>query len=154
MFFHSFSNKLLNTITAKTKNVQFGSGECYLGLCSQEPDPAGTTYEITGEGYERIRLALNSALSVTDVWGSVANGTVQNITELVTRECKDDNGWTATHFAIFDAKTKGNPLVYDVLRDANGVEDETTGLKPEKVLEVAKGQVAVFRAGDLVITFK
>lgn len=158
MIFYNFANKCLNLATAKTDQI-FGSGKCYLGLCTGQPTADGEALnEISSEtypSYERIQLNITEAMTYTNVWGAIEKGVVSNIKEFTSRECTEEGGWPeCSHFIIFDAKTDGNPLVGDVLRDPDGIKDETTGLYPEKKLAVEYRKVAVFRAGALQLTFK
>ena len=167
------ANKVLQLITAKapySENTGLcsitGTGFCYLGLSATEPDAEGKRVlkadgsnfnepdPILYPSYERIQVSVAEALNYTDKFGDVANGTVSNAQEFTSRECLEEGGYpTFYHFGLFDSKTGGNLMVSDVLRDPDGVPDEN-GLYPEKELTVAKGKVAVFRAGALQLTLK
>ena len=161
MIHTTYANKILNLITAKEKNI-LGTGVCYLGLSATEADTDGKrTINASGSNfnepdrnnyssYERIQISVNSALDYTDKFGTVANGVVANETEFTTRECLEEGGWPIFyHFGLFDAKTGGNLMMSDVLRDPDGVPDTETGLYPEKPLKVEKDKVAIFRTGAL-----
>ena len=158
MIFHNASKACLETLIGKT-TIMRGTGESWLGLCNGEPELSGgniSSIELSGGGYQRIRLlnSNNNGLYHTNTWTDVTAGTVSNAVELVSKECTAGEGWTATHFVIFDQQVDGNPLVADILRDPDGETDPVTGLKPAKTLQVAKGQVAVFKVGDLQLTLK
>lgn len=141
-------NKILSLFTGKIKNIA-GTGMCYLGFSSTTPGNDGSNFtEPTTGDYERVQLNILEAIKWTDTWSDVTEGTVTNAKELVTKECKQEGGWPEfTHFGIFDAKTGGKPIAFDLLRDPDG--DEVEGVKPAKSLKIEKNNVAVFRVGTL-----
>lgn len=158
MIHTTFANKCLQLATAKITSIS-GAGLCYLGFSSTAPMKSGSNFtepsSATYPSYERIQLAVTSALTYTDMWGAISNGVVANAKEFVSRECTEENGWpTFSHFGIFDCKTGGTPIISGVLRDPSGTPDATTGLLPEKTMKVDKGEVAVFREGTLQLTFE
>ena len=142
-------NNILSLITAKSKSIT-GSGFCYLGLSTTTPNEDGTNFtEPSAASYARVQLNVNSAMTYTDVFGSVTNGTVTNDEEICTHECTEEDGWgTLTHFGIFGQETGGTPLAFDYLTDPDGEPDEN-GVYPAKTLEITKNKVAVFRKGTL-----
>lgn len=156
MIFNYLANNVLKLVTAKEKTIS-GSGKCYLALATDAPTADGVTLNeiptASYPSYERIQISINAALEYTDKWGTVEKGVVTNSEEFTSRECTEEGGWPeASHFILFDAKTGGNPLAADLLRDPNGDIDETTGLRPAKKLTVEYGKVAVFKAGTLQLT--
>lgn len=158
MIFYNFANKCLQLITAKSDEIS-GSGFCYLGLCTDEPIADGSVlHEISSidyPSYERIQLNVTEAMPYADKWGIAKNGIIYNAEEFTSRECTEESGWPeCSHFVIFDAKVGGNPLVGDVLRNPDGLPDETTGLYPEHKLTVGYNKVAVFREGTLQLQLK
>ena len=157
MLFNYLANKVLNLVTAKASSIS-STGKCYLALSTTEPNYDGTNItepsSATYPSYERIQLNITEAITYTDKWGTVANGIVTNAEEFTSRECTEEGGWPAfSHFVIYDAKTGGNPLAADPLRDPTGEVDED-GLYPKTTLTVEYGKVAVFKAGMLQLTLK
>lgn len=150
-FSTAYANDILKLITAKTKTLTY-TGQCWLGFSSTTPTDAGENFtEPTDSSYERIQLNITAALEWTDMWGDVAEKSITNAKEIVSKECKMDAGWSFTHFGIFGSKTGGKPIAFDLLRDPDG-ETGDDGLKPAKKLDVARGNVAVFRVGTLTLT--
>ena len=161
MVFDNFANKCLSLIAAKSDSI-IGTGKCYLGFSTTVPNSDGTNIAEPAQSdypsYKRIKLNTSGSL---DKWGSVDNGIVSNMYELVSNEAlegedgDENNGWPEfVWFVIFDDETEGNPLVGDVLRDPNGIVDDVTGLLPEQKLKVNKNRVAVFQANTLQLTLK
>lgn len=155
MLHTTYANKFLQLATAKVKTLTF-TGKCYLGLSSTAPNQDGSNFtEPTDSCYERIQLSITEALNYTDVFGTVANGIVQNTKEFTSREWTVEGGSpTFSHFGIFDAPTGGTPIFSDPMRDPDGTPDETTGLYPETTMTIDYGKCAVFRAGMLQLTLK
>lgn len=164
MIFNYFSDKCLQFITGKIKRID-GTGTCYLGFSTTVPKADGTNITEPNPNsfpsYERIQLNIYEAMTYTDKWDAVSSGKVTNKYEFTSREALEDDdgnggtGWPEfVWFVIFDAKTEGNALVGDVLRDPDGTPDATTGLLPEKTLKVDQNKVAVFRADMLQLTLE
>lgn len=147
-------NKILELYTGKIKSIS-GSGECWLGFSSTEPNADGTNFtepsSATYPSYERVRLNINAAMQYVDMFGSVADGVVTNVKEIVTKECKESGGYPSfSHFGIFGAQTGGIPIATDVLRDLDATPDEN-GEYPAKTLKINKNQVGVFNVGSLTL---
>lgn len=89
----------------------------YLGLSSTAPglDGSGATEPGAGTGYARVELTSLSAPS---------NGVVTNSTAIDFAESTAEWG-TMTHFAIYDAPTGGNLLMYGELSASRHVEAAT-----------------------------
>lgn len=155
----ALANDILKLITAKaTKLATTGSGLCYLGFSSEDPGTSGANFtepaSATYPSYARIQLNVNEAMQYTDKWGTVADKKVSLLEEITSSECLEDGGWpTFTHFGIFNGKTGGTLLAWDLLTDPDGEPDED-GQYPAKTLKVNKGEVAVFRTDSLMLTFK
>lgn len=150
----NLANKILSLATGKSKTIT-GVGNCYLALGTLQ-DEAFREFS-GGNNYSRIKLNYNSNEGLTDVWGNVSEGMVSNAKEICSPECtnlSETGSWgTLTHFAIYDAATGGNLLMYDELTDPNGEPDEN-GKYPPKSLIVTQGQVVVFREGTLQLRIK
>lgn len=152
------ANDILKLITAKSTTLtSTGSGLCYLGFSAGDPGSDGSNFNepfSTNPSYARIQLNVKAASEYTDKWGTVADKRVALLEEITTPECTEEGGWpTFTHFGIFNAKTGGKLLAWDLLTDPDGEPDDD-GQYPAKTLTVAKGNVAVFRTDSLVLTFK
>lgn len=153
------ANDILKLITAKAKTLaSTGTGFCYLGFSSEDPGDDGSNFTepapATYPSYARIQLNVNAAMEYTDKWGTVANKKVSLLEEITSSECLEASGWpTFTHFGIFNAKSGGKLLAWDLLTDPDGEPDEN-GQYPAKTLTVTKGNVAVFRTDSLMLTFK
>lgn len=160
------ADQILELIIANKGSIEIAdektSMECWLGFSTTTPNIDGTNFtepnSTTHPSYGRVRLHVNAYMSDasrwTNKWGTVANATVENIDEVVTNECLEDDGWGAfTHFGIFTKETDGTLLAYDLLTDPDGVPDEN-GRYPAKVLSIAKNNVAVFRVGTLKLSLR
>ena len=162
------ADQILNLIIAKSGGVSTEySGtttnptfECWLGFSTTAPNIDGTNFtepDTTAcPSYGRVRLHVNEtggdSSKWTNKWGTVANATVENIDEVVTNECLEDDGWGEfTHFGIFTKEKGGTLLAYDLLTDPDGIPDEN-GRYPAKTLVMEKNHVAVFRAGTLKLS--
>ena len=102
MFSIKTANKILNTYV-KPK---------YMGLLYSAPTDDGTAVtfsELVGTGYARANLSI----SLPDA----TNRTIINNEIIYFPEAESDWG-TATHFAIFDDKTGGEPIIYGELDSA------------------------------------
>lgn len=158
MLHTTYANKFLELITARVKTLT-GTGQCYIGFSSQhEPNASGSTFSEPDRSiypsYQRIQVAITDALQFTGKMGIPSGGVVSNTSAFSSEQCLEEGGWPEfTHFGIFDAKTGGNPIASDVLRDPDGDPDEN-GLYPESTLKVEHKQVAVFKIGALQLTLK
>lgn len=156
----SLANEILKLITAKSKAIStsLGTGLCYLGFSAGDPGADGSNFNepipATYPSYARIQLNVNAAAQYTDKWGEVSGKSVALLEEITSSECLEEGGWpTFTHFGIWNAKTGGQLLAWDLLTDPDGEPDED-GQYPAKTLKVNKGEVAVFRTDSLKLTFK
>lgn len=153
------ANDILKLITAKSTSLaSTGTGLCYLGFSSVDPGADGSNFTEPSSAaypsYTRIQLNVLEATKYTDKWGAVADKRVALLEEITTSECLEEGGWpTFIYFGIFNNKTGGKLLAWDLLTDPDGEPDEN-GQYPAKPLTVAKGNVAVFRTDSLVLTFK
>ena len=84
----------------------------YVGLYSAAPSDSGGGTEISGNGYARVQVGPGDSS-----WGapSGGNGTTTNLAA-VSFPTPTGSGWgTVTHFALFDAATSGNMLMWGAL---------------------------------------
>jgi hypothetical protein len=101
----------------------------YVALFTADPTDANATAgEVTGGAYARQTIAFSAP----------TNGVFTN-SGIVTFPTATANWGTITHFAIYDAATVGNLLVYGVLST------------PKQVLS---GDVFKFNASGISITFQ
>ena len=91
----------------------------YLALFTAAPSDAGGGTEVTGGGYTRVNLAPSNTN-----WNATQGGTSGNSAGsggqtsnavAITFPAPSANWGTVTHFAIMDAVTGGNYLIWDVL---------------------------------------
>jgi len=89
----------------------------YLGLSSSAPsvDGSGVTEPLSSAGYARVELTS---------LGTPSNGVIQNTANISFPESSASWG-TVTHFALFDAPTNGNLLMFNSLTQARSVEAAT-----------------------------
>jgi len=100
-------NKLIDHIFRAAAFVK--PAALYVALYTAAPTDAGGGTEVSGGGYARINLAPGDLN-----WGATQGGTAgaSNGSTFATPAA----GWgTVTHFAIHDAATGGNPLVWGPL---------------------------------------
>lgn len=110
------------------RNVPFSSPtSVYIALFTSAPGEAGGGTEVSGGGYARQAITFTAP----------ANGQVSNLADVSFPVATADWG-TVTHFALFDAATAGNMLLYGAF-------------SLSKIVQV--GDQLIIRAGDLVITF-
>lgn len=94
----------------------------YIGVSTTAPTIAGTgVTEPVGKGYSRIPLVNSSVgLNAPD-----ANAAAKNKVVLTWAESTAPWG-KITHYAVYDAATAGNLLMYDVLTEAKTIDSNTT----------------------------
>jgi hypothetical protein len=98
----------------------------YVALHSADPTDAGTGAELTGNGYARQ----------SGSFGAPSNGVATNNAEI---EFTATGDWSnATHFALWDASTSGNMLMYSALDSAVDLD--------------SSGQKIVFAVDSITIT--
>ena len=101
-------------------------GTVYFALFTSNPNETNTGTEVSGGGYARAAVTNNStnfpaATTISTV------GTKMNATAITFPQASGSWG-TVTHFAIFDAATAGNMLIYGTLTTSRAV---TTGDTPK-----------------------
>jgi hypothetical protein len=102
----SFSNYLENKLLDHVlRNVAYTSpSTVYIALYTSDPGEANSGTEVSGTAYART----------VGAWGAAASGQSQN-SGSVTFPTAGGSWGTITHFAVFDASTSGNMLVYGAL---------------------------------------
>ena len=103
----------------------------YVALFTSAPTDAGGGTEVSGGGYARVAVT-NDATN----WPAASGGSKSNGTDIVFPTATADWG-TVVAFAIFDASTAGNMLVWGNLTQSKAIYN---------------GDTARFAAGDLTIT--
>lgn len=111
-----FLNRVMGNVF-KTQETPALPTTYYIGLSSTTPavDGTGVTEPLSTAGYARVEL-----ICLSEPTGGVISNT-----EAVSFEESTANWGTMTHFAIFDAETDGNLLMYDALSTARNVETAT-----------------------------
>ena len=114
----------------------------YVGLFTAAPSDAGGGTEVTGGNYARVNLApsdTNWAATQGGTSGaSSGTGGATSNAVVIAFPTPTANWGTVTHFAIFDAVTGGNPLVWGALSVSRVVNNGDPGPR--------------FLAGSLTIT--
>lgn len=87
----------------------------YLALFTAAPGEAGGGTEVSGSGYARQATAFGAASG-----GVASNSAIEAFT------AAGGNWGTITHWALFDASTSGNMLVYGALTASRVVNDGDT----------------------------
>ena len=105
----------------------------YFALYNTEPGIHNTGTEVSGLGYARKAMPAMSAASVVGGKMTISN------TGSLAMDTATGNWTTANYWAILDAQTGGNLLVYAPLQVS---------------LSVVNGQTPTFNAGDCVITLE
>ncbi len=113
-------------ITGASAGAGSGPTSLYVGLLTSSPaDPGGGT-EVTGGSYARV--AVSSALAnwagtqaaASTTASSGTSGTTSN-NGAITFPAPTANWGSVTHWAIYDASTGGNMLIYAALNTAKTV---------------------------------
>lgn len=100
--------------------------QCYLALYSSNPNEDNSGSELSGSGYARQAVDFDAASGGTAALSADATFTASG------------GSWLeATHFAIFDASTAGNMLIYGALASSRTAAD---------------GDSIVFAAGALTVS--
>lgn len=125
---------ILNALFGKTSN--FGNlstrPTLYVALLTAAPsdtDDGSTIAEATYTGYSRVATAAGD-------WNAWAAGSLTNAVDIEFGEATAGSD-TLTHFALVDAASAGNVILYGAL-DAS--------------LAVSSGITPRFKAGDLAVT--
>ena len=101
----------------------------YIGLSTTGPsaDGSNVTEPGSGTGYTRVQMTSMS---------EPVNGVIQNANSISFPESTQSWG-TVTHYAIFDAASDGNLLIYDEMDTARKVEAATTLVIRENTLKLS-----------------
>jgi len=91
----------------------------WVGLFTAAPSDAGGGTEVTGGSYARVNLAPSDTNWLATQGGtsgaSSGTGGATGNAVVIAYPAPTANWGTITHFAIFDASTAGNPLVWGAL---------------------------------------
>jgi hypothetical protein len=94
----------------------------YVSLHTADPTDAGTGTEVVGNAYAR------AAVSTAGGWvdPGATSGATENVAEIAFPAATGGNWGTVSHFAIWDAASAGNMLVYGSLTSSKVVNDGDT----------------------------
>lgn len=121
------ANKVLDHITGDSA---FAIPTVWVGLSTANPgETASGLAEPVGGDYARVETAGSD-------WAAAASGSITNAAEIAFVISSGSWG-TITYFALFDAVTAGNMLLYGALTQAKAI---------------VSGDTPKFEAGSLVIT--
>jgi hypothetical protein len=107
----------------------------WISLHTADPTDAGTGAEVTGGSYARVARA---PLDANWTGASGTNGLTDNAA-VITFPAPTANWGVVTHFAIWDASTAGNMLIYGALTTPKTINNG--------------GAAPSFAIGALAITF-
>lgn len=119
-------NKLLDHSTGKTS---FTMPSVWVGLYTATPSDAGGGTEVSGGSYARKSTAGAD-------WAAASAGSTSNAAA-ITFVTPSGSWGTVTHFALFDAATVGNMLMWNVLTASQAI---------------GTGNTVSFAIGALVLT--
>lgn len=119
-------NKVIDHVTGKTA---YTKPTAYVALFTAAPSDAGGGTEVSGSNYSRVTTAGAD-------WNAAASGSTSNANAL-TFPTPSGSWGTVTHFALFDAATTGNMLIWGSLTTSK---------------TIGTGDTASFAAGALVYT--
>lgn len=109
------ATNLTNYFAGKLRDLYFrgvaysGPSTLYVALFTVAPGPAGGGTEVAGGSYARVGIAVS-----TSAWTAGAAGATANNAAVTFATPSADWG-TVTHYALFDASTGGNMLVWAAL---------------------------------------
>jgi hypothetical protein len=96
------------------RNVAYTSPTTvYVGLFTAAPGETGGGTEVSGNGYARQAVT----------FGAPSGGTCENSAQVTFPAASGGNWGTITHFALFDASTAGNMLIYGALTASKVIND-------------------------------
>lgn len=127
-------------ITGASAAAGSGPTNLYIGLLTAAPSDTGGGTEVSGNAYARVTVASSlanwagtqAAASTTASTGNT--GTTSNNGTL-TFPTPTPSGWgTVTHFAIYDASTGGNMLLYGALTTSKTINSgDTVSFSPAQL---------------------
>lgn len=118
-------NKLLDHVFKNTAYTQ--PTNLYVALFTSAPSDAGGGTEVSGGAYARVNC---------NAWDAAASGALDNTSAITFAQATAAWG-TVTHFAVIDATSAGNYIVWGTLTASKSI---------------ATGDTAQFAAGELDIT--
>lgn len=108
----AFSDYLEAKVLEHTlRNVGYTSpATVYVALYTSNPGETNTGTEVSGGSYARTAAT----------FGAASGGAISNSADIIFPQASGSWG-TVTHFAIFDASTSGNMLIYGALTSSQTV---------------------------------
>lgn len=103
-----FENYVLDAILGSNRGASIPS-TVYVALFTTAPDDTGAGTEVSGGGYARVAVTNN-----TTNWPAASGGSKSNGADIQFPAVTSSWG-TITHWAIYDAATVGNMLLYGSL---------------------------------------
>lgn len=134
------ANKILDHIFQRTDDIDLGVG-VWLALSTADPTADGSGMaEPSGDNYSRVLIgyygqSLTYKMDAASA-GVTTNGDAIQFPEVYDGSSTGDWG-TITHYAMFDAETGGNMLMFGALSAS---------------INAVDGKVPLVRAGDLDVT--
>ena len=126
-----------NVINALLRGVEFPlPTKTYLSLHTANPGESGGNEVSTTNWPSYVRKDAANGDNIEDGWNAASDGTTTNAQQVLYPSHNGASAITITHWAIYDAATGGNMLVYAPLNTSRT-------LQP--------GDVFVFDAGALTV---
>lgn len=137
----SFTNYLedliLNATLRGTSWPAWTSGSHYVALFTAAPSDAGGGTEVSGGSYARV--AITRGTGAWDAPADDAGSQKTANTGAITFPTATGSWGTVTHFAIFDASTSGNMLMWSALSSSKSVSSGDTASYAAGALTVKQG---------------
>jgi hypothetical protein len=125
-FSNYWENEVMNHTMGKSS---IKSPSVYIGLSASDPNDDGSGLnEPDSNSYSRVR-------TYAEDWDAAFNGCIENVND-ISFPLAVENWGLITHFALFDAATGGNMIVWGTL-------------SPSK--NISSGEIPKFTAGDLIM---
>lgn len=105
------------------RGVAYAAPDTYLALFTAAPGEAGGGTEVSGGSYARQLIENDGATQ--PYWNAYAAGVYDNNGDITFPQATASWG-TITHWAIFDAVSAGNMLIYGALDESKTVGNNDT----------------------------
>lgn len=106
-----------NIIDALLRGVAFPlPTKTYISLHTSNPGETGANEVTTAAWPQYSRVEAEQGTAIGTGWTAPADGTSKNTKQLMYPSMNGTSDLTVTHWAIYDAKTGGNMLVYAPLQ--------------------------------------
>lgn len=109
-------NKILDHVVGKTDYDLLAN--VYLALYTAAPSDAGGGTEVSGTNYVRVECSGD--------WNAASSGAIDNANDITFAEAGAGGWGTITHFALLDASTNGNFLIWGALSSGKSVSEGNT----------------------------